>query len=241
MNNAGRVSGHSDLVKACVTALALAAMTMASTTASAITLGQIDDFEDGTTQGWTRGSPDPGDPLNITTGGPAGTGDNYLQISNGGGGRLLSNNFTQWTGNWIAAGVTEVVMDVINLGSSVLNLRLGIDTGGAGNNTDAFGTNYFIPLAVGSGWQTVSFPVAPTDWTPAGGGQATPGTDIDFTLSNVATFRIYSNSNLSQYRGVNTAGLLGVDNISAVPIPAAAYLFVTGLLGLAGMARRKTA
>jgi len=242
MKEAGGISGYSRSAKAWVSAIALASLAIGSTTAGAITVGQVDDFEDGTTQNWTRGKFEPLDPVNVTTGGPGGVGDNYLQISTDGtgtNGRLLSNNLTQWAGDWLTAGVTEIVVDVNNFGPNVLSLRLGIDSGGDGNNTGAFGTNYFIPLAAGSGWQTVSFSVTPADWVGAGGGGATAGTDINATLSNVALFRIYSNPDLTDYRGEKITGTLGVDNITAVPLPAAVWLFGSGLLGLIGIAKRK--
>ena len=50
-------------------------------------------------------------------GGPAGAGDQYMRItSNGGfgaGSRLTVLNRTQWLGNYIAAGVTAVEMDLL--------------------------------------------------------------------------------------------------------------------------------
>src|SRR3954471_17828482 len=65
----------------------------------AVTAGQVDTFEDGTFQGWA----DPaGNSLNVTTGGPAGAGDNYMQVSSGsfgGGSHLITYNQSQWIGN----------------------------------------------------------------------------------------------------------------------------------------------
>ena len=52
-----------------------------------VTAGQVDTFEGGTTQGWVVGDPShPAPPTNIATGGPAGAGDNYLQLTAVGGG-----------------------------------------------------------------------------------------------------------------------------------------------------------
>src|SRR5688572_20409255 len=50
---------------------------LAAAPALGITGGQVDDFQDGTTQGWSGMSA----PTNVATGGPDGTGDRYLQIS----------------------------------------------------------------------------------------------------------------------------------------------------------------
>ena len=84
--------------------------------ASALTLGQSDGFEDGTTQGWVvnllgSGSPPAATlPTNVATGGPGGANDNYLQLTSNGtggsGGRLVSINVSQWAGNYTALGVT---------------------------------------------------------------------------------------------------------------------------------------
>jgi len=46
-----------------------------------ITSNQSDNFEDGTVQGWSEGNPSPNPPANIADGGPGGSGDNYLQMS----------------------------------------------------------------------------------------------------------------------------------------------------------------
>lgn len=40
---------------------------LAASPALAITLGQVDDFQDGTTEGWSGGA----SPTNVATGGPA--------------------------------------------------------------------------------------------------------------------------------------------------------------------------
>ena len=114
--------------------IALAALLMCPTLMYAVTIGQVDNFEDGTTQNWVinllgMGSP-PSPPANIPTGGPAGVGDNYLQLTSTGilntaGSRLVGVNYMhQWTGNYIAAGITSLSMDVNNLGNTDLYLRL---------------------------------------------------------------------------------------------------------------------
>ena len=64
-------------------------------TARAVSVGQIDDFEDGTLQGWMMGANNitATHMTNITVGGPAGVDDNFLQVVSHeaeatGGGRL---------------------------------------------------------------------------------------------------------------------------------------------------------
>ena len=97
--------------------LALTALT--ASTAWAVPVG-IDDFEDGTTAGWHVGDPGahPAPPVNVSTGGPAGAGDAYLQLEALGGGgpgsRLSVLNLSQWTGDFTS--VPAIGMDVNNFG-----------------------------------------------------------------------------------------------------------------------------
>ena len=80
----------------------LAASFAVSGTAFAVELGQIDDFEDGGTQGWRKGGASNNQPTNISTGGPSGANDNYLQtVSTGGAGadsKQVIFNTAQWIG-----------------------------------------------------------------------------------------------------------------------------------------------
>jgi hypothetical protein len=83
----------------------LVAMLIYPRLASPVTLGQIDTFEDGTTQNWLvglLGAPHPAPPVNVPTGGPAGVDDNYLLLSAiggvGAGNRLTAINVSQWGG-----------------------------------------------------------------------------------------------------------------------------------------------
>ena len=107
------------------TTLALAAP------AGAITIGQIDDFEDGTTMGWSHGGPSPVPPINVADVGPAGLGDDSLMIESIGGGgpgsRFVAFNLDQWTGDYTDVGVTTILMDVNNIGSTALTLRITVN------------------------------------------------------------------------------------------------------------------
>ena len=73
-----------------------------------VVLGQVDDFQNGTTMSWTNGFVP--DPVNVATGGPAGAGDRYLQVSSGtfgGGSRSIVFNQVQWIGNYAGQGVVR--------------------------------------------------------------------------------------------------------------------------------------
>jgi len=179
-----------------------------------ITSTQTDNFQDGTVQGWVEGGVSPNPPVNISNGGPAGTGDNYLQnVSIGGGGagsRLVMFNTVQWRGDYTSAGVTDISMHMNNLGTTNLELRLAFNgSGGRFSSTNA------VLLSAGSGWQTVVFPIEPFDLTAVDG-----GTDVNATLSNVTELRILHNTSPS-WRGASIAATLGVDNITAsdTPVP----------------------
>src|SRR4051794_16073357 len=73
-------------------------------------VGQVDTFEDGTTQGWIvnllgQGPPPAAAlPTNVPTGGPGGSGDHFLELNSvggqGAGSRLVALNLdARWTGD----------------------------------------------------------------------------------------------------------------------------------------------
>lgn len=108
--------------------------------ADPVTIGQTDTFETGTTQNWRvailPGVTHPAPPT-ILSGGPAGAADHYMLLTAVGGfgpGSALSvlNVNGQWAGNYIAAGVNIITMDLNNQGPDNLFLRLQISdpTGG---------------------------------------------------------------------------------------------------------------
>lgn len=119
-------------------ALALAVLTiLTAAPGAALTIGQTDTFEDGTTAGWSVGVGSPVPPQNIASGGPGGLNDNYLRLrsvgGDGPGSRLVAFNRAQWTGDYVSAGAGAVAMDVINLDITDLSLRLVFSAGGGAN------------------------------------------------------------------------------------------------------------
>lgn len=208
--------------------------------AFAIEVGQIDTFQDSTTQGWTtnllgQGNP-PNPPTNVSSGGPGGAGDSYLSLTSlgtqGPGGKLVGINVNQWSGNYLDEGVTSITMLVKNFGSDDLNLRLLFESVGQAGPTDVAATTNSVFLAAGSGWTTVKFDITPSALTPLLG-------DVNNALSNVSALRIYNSADLT-FPGPNTASSLGVDNIQAVPEPTTLLATAAGLSLLVRRRRKST-
>ena len=202
------------------------ALGLGAAAAGAVVRGATDTFEDGSSNGWASGAANPSQPSNVATGGPAGVGDNYLLTLSSGsagiGGRLVVIAGPQWTGDYTAAGVSAIEMDLNNFGVGDLSLRLILF--GAGSDTAISSSAVVVPA--GSGWVRASFSLDPAQLTgsPA---QSTAG-----TLAAVNGLRLFHGSQ-AVFPGENIAAALGMDNVAAVPEPASTVLLACGLLGLA--------
>ena len=202
-------------------------------TASAVTIGQIDTFQTGTTEGWIAGGGPAGQlppvpPYNAPSGGPAGAGDAYLTITsqggNGPGSRLTAFNiFGQWAGDYIASGISGISMNLINLGQTDLSIRLEFENPFAGG--DFAVTNTAVVLPSGSGWTHAIFPIGVNHLT------ALQGT-VAGALTNTSILRILHAT--SPTAAIPVAGVLGVDNIAAIPEPST---FLMAGIGIALLAR----
>lgn len=197
----------------------------------AASIAQIDDFQDGTTQGWITGGPNPNPPFN-DDGGPLGAGDLFLRLSangvGGAGSKLAVFNGSQWTGDFLGAGISQIKADVNNFGPNDLELRLILE-GAGGNFISASGT----PVTAGSGWQSVTFLLTP--------GELTGGADVNATLGGVTN--LWIQHNLGTVSQPGTAPVieaeLGIDNILAVPEPGTLGLAALALLALLTATRRR--
>jgi hypothetical protein len=199
-----------------------AACLMGALTAQAITPGQTDTFEDGSTLGWTSGAASPAPPVNMATGGPAGAADHFLLLTSSGvhgpGGKLVVIAGPAWDGDYLAAGVDQLTMDLANFGTTDLSLRLFL--GGAPGLT-ALSLNA-VSLPAGSGWVHVSFDLSPG---------ALQGAAAE-VLAGVTQLRLFHGAQPA-FPGEDIAASVGMDNVSAVPEPAPLALLAAGLVWLA--------
>ncbi len=196
-----------------------------------ISPGQTDNFEDGTTQGWNPGTT----AVNISSGGPAGINDNYLQVSAGsfgGSARLVTFNQTQWLGNYLAAGVTGITLDLRNFGSNALPIRIAIREGAGGSTTPGYASTVPFNLPNDGAWHLAFFALDSGSLTPINSPQP-----LATDLANVADFRLLSSASPNTI-GDAISGRIGVDNITAVPEPASIIPAGLALVGVWGFRRR---
>lgn len=178
-----------------------------------------DTFEDGTTMGWSVPGLSPNPPSHVSDGGPGGAGDAYLQVVatglDGPGGRLSVLNGAQWMGDYLAAGINAITMDVRNSGPDDLFLRLLFENFGAlpGPPTDLAVTLADILVPAGSAWMSIAFDLSGANLSALAG-------TVNGALSDVNVLRLFHNP-VPGHAGppvgppvVNAT--LGVDNISAV-------------------------
>ncbi len=203
--------------------------------ARAVVIGQTDTFEDGTTAGWHVPGESLTPPSNIATGGPAGAGDNYLRLISGGpggpGSRLSVHSGSQWSGNYLAAGIGQIVMNVNNTGPTDVHLRLLFEDFSAVPNTPpsnlALSANATI-VPAGSGWMRIAFDVSPSGLISNVFGTvngALTSTHVVRLLHNPAPF--FPGPPIGS--PIITAQL-GIDNIQAVGRAVPEYSSSAGLL-----------
>jgi hypothetical protein len=224
-----------------IVCIAVSLLVARAASAAPILVGQQDTFEDGTTQGWVvsfLGASHPAPPTNAPTGGPAGVDDNFLLLTSiggaGAGSRLAVINPLQWAGDYLAGGVGSISMDLINLGSTDLSLRLLFEDPVAGPPTNVAVSTTPILLAAGTGWMHATFYIGLADLTALVG-------DTSAALSGTTTLRLI-HSDVIGFPGPSIVASLGVDNVTAeagasVPEPASLLLIGAGVA--AAWARRR--
>jgi len=208
-----------------VTTVLLVVMSSSVICAQADLLSQVDTFDTGI-MGWTSSA----NPAYVATG----VSEGYLRLSRAVGSEfhLGASNKIQWTGDFLASGITAIDMDLNKLaGPHAINVRVLIF-----GNGGVWGSKTVTPVA--AGWNHYSFGLTSAELQlvsldvsrPFQGG----GTGVlNDTLSSVNTFLIrhdYATPTPPGNHPEHIAATLGIDNIDAIPEPGTlAYLLVSGI------------
>jgi hypothetical protein len=126
----------------------------------------VDNFEsEATTLGWTGGA----SPTHIASGGPAGAGDAFLQITTTAFGHLATyTDAAEWTGDYAAIGAARITVDLMSPPTSApLPVRVVLfgpsDTSNRWTSTDA-------QIVPNDGvWRTYTYGLASSDLTSVSG------------------------------------------------------------------------
>lgn len=176
----------------------------------AVMLNYKDDFEFETTQNWANGVSG-GEPTVVTSGGPAGTADAYLLIRSGGSHpapRMQAYNRSQWTGNYISAGVGRIEMHLKNSGPNWLNMRIALKDGTLSTSNGWVSTNAYA-LPNDGVWHQVVFHISESSMTQIG------TASLVSVLTLVRELRLLHSSSPS-LEGDALEAQVGVDNITAL-------------------------
>ncbi len=183
--------------------------------AHGIEIGILDDFESGTTDNWEEGNISSNPPM--VTAGCGVSGSNCMSnVSSGGGGpgsRQVTYNREQWTGDYGAAGVTQVRMQLSNgSASESLFVRIGITDG-----TTCYVSTSAVVIPAGTPTlQQETFSLDPADMSEVGGNSCgVGGGSFATVLANVTELRIIS-SELPDWRGDAAENLINVDEIESL-------------------------
>jgi hypothetical protein len=149
---------------------------------------------------------------------------------------LMWNTGSQWTGNYVTAGVTGFKMEAnVTAGTSPAAVRVAFDGPG--------GWFYSPAQNVASGWATYTFPIDVATWTRAAGGGTGRFSD---TSTAVTKFEIISGPGLISHSGgadilraQSSTNTILFDNIQAVPEPVSSSMAVAAGLAIACVARRR--
>ncbi|NLX13384.1 MAG: hypothetical protein GXY44_06990 [Phycisphaerales bacterium] len=188
----------------------------ACASAEAIVLGQVDDFQDETAIRWWSGT---ASVSKIATGGPAGLGDQYLQVSTTAypEGRQLMVNNRMWGGDYVMAGVHSLEVALLNLNPFPLEIRILAPSMDYGVYTSS--TAFLIPSD--GQWHHTVFSLLEDDMTWVGGSAG----DYSMAMRNILSLTIRHQPGEPAYNGPAIVASFGIDNIRATPEPGTLVLF----------------
>ena len=205
---------------------------LSSSAYATISNGPINDFQSGSVEGWINNKHVSG-PVVQPGYGPSGADDFALWISAEGtraGSRLVAINRSPEWRSAIDTNVTGLEMDLRIVDSNDLSIRIAISDGTGKDGTwFVSNTAHTLSHSTGGGWEHAFFDFADLI-------QMNGSATLASVLENVQEVRIL-HSIAPNFRG-DGGGIFAVDNISAVPIPAAAWLFASAL-GFLGVHSRK--
>ncbi|MBX7104222.1 MAG: hypothetical protein K1X57_09075 [Gemmataceae bacterium] len=204
------------------------AMSLASGRANAqILSGQVDTFSGGSIANWTEGPGSPNPPVNVSTGGPLGAGDSFLQnISSGGGGpgsKQVMYNQSQWTGSYTAVNVNSLTAMMANFGAAPVSMRVAIQ-GGPG--LTQFGSLTPVVLPADGIWRPVTFNLSPSGLSLIAGSDS-----LATVLGSVSELRILAAASGPSFNGDAIAANIGLDNLTATSVPEPASIVLVGVTG----------
>jgi len=242
---------------------------MSTASAGLIKSGMMDDFQDGKTNGWTNGArvltehpshvEKDGANYYLATealGTPAkgqsphnrrmtvfNASYDWSQESEPG----LGPHVSKWAGDY--SEIMKIEGMAMASGTDEISLRLGLgnfNTGAGGLHSDGvfYISKKVYAIATDSVWSDFSFDLKADDFVETPFGDAT-GVSFDDLMKNVDQIRFVSNKEEIFFGGDDVKAVLGLDDIAAVgatspvPLPGAAWLMISGLLGLSGVSSFK--
>jgi hypothetical protein len=147
-------------------------------------------------------------------------------------------NTSQWIGDYAAAGITTLLLDVRNENAFPLEMRVGLAQGavGSGGAGDTYVSASAVSVAADGQWHRIALSLAPGAFAPHAA-NSNPAPDAAAALANVSHFRLLHNP-AANFLGANVPATFFVDNIRAVPEPGG-MLLAAGGIGSALLMRRR--
>lgn len=174
----------------------------------------VDDFQDGTLQGWT-GAFAPA-PTVIATGGPAGDGDRFLSFAadggSGPGSRLaIYNSASDWIGSYADLGVTSVEVDMMNPATTPAAFAMRLVLFGPQSTNNRWTSKTAVSVPNDGVWRRVSFPINADDLTRVQGSSS-----FDSISNDVVRVMLRHDAQPPSAGGTAVVGSLGIDNVTLV-------------------------
>ena len=190
-------------------ATALLAALLGLTTSHAATLFSLDDFQDGTLQNWSGNS----GRILVPTGGPSGAGDAFLSMGNAGQNRLATFNKADHAGDYLAAGIVAVTLDMMAPATNPTapDMRVVL-FGPRANDRWTSATPHTVPND--GVWRSYTFSFDESELAHVLGGNTYAA-----MISDVERLMFRYDPGGPSSDGVNYNGQVNLDNIRLVPEP----------------------